>query len=460
MGAEGAGRGCATRTRIPGPDAERLKHEAGAEMDRIRIIGGQRLNGTIPISGAKNATLPLMIASLLTEDTLILEKVPRLADVIQLQRILGNHGVDVMIAGKRPGEDPNQGRTIHISAKEIVDTIAPYDLVSKMRASFWVVAPLLARMGEAKISMPGGCAIGTRPVDLLIMALEKLGAEIEIEGGYVIARARKGLRGGEIVFPKVTVGGTHTAVMAASLANGTTVIENAACEPEIGDVVECLNKMGARISGAGTSRIVVEGVPKLHGARHAVLPDRIEAGTYAMAVAMTGGDVILQNGRPELLQAALDVLSQTGATITPTNEGIRVVRNGAGLEPIEVSTAPFPGFPTDLQAQLMALMTCARGTSHITETIFENRFMHVQELVRLGAHIQLNGDTATIEGVDRLKGAPVMATDLRASVSLVIAALAAEGETMVNRVYHLDRGFERLEDKLARCGAAIERISA
>jgi UDP-N-acetylglucosamine 1-carboxyvinyltransferase len=429
-------------------------------MDRIRIIGGQRLNGTIPISGAKNATLPLMIASLLTEDTLILEKVPRLADVIQLQRILGNHGVDVMIAGKRPGEDPNQGRTIHISAKEIVDTTAPYDLVSKMRASFWVVAPLLARMGQAKVSMPGGCAIGTRPVDLLIMALEKLGAEIEIEGGYVIARARKGLRGGEIAFPKVTVGGTHTAVMAASLANGTTVIENAAREPEIGDVVECLNKMGAKISGAGTSRIVVEGVPKLHGARHAVLPDRIEAGTYAMAVAMTGGDVILQNARPGLFQAALDVLSQTGATITPTNEGIRVVRNGAGLAPIEVSTAPFPGFPTDLQAQLMALMTCAKGTSHITETIFENRFMHVQELVRLGAHIQLNGDTATIEGVDRLKGAPVMATDLRASVSLVIAALAADGETMVNRVYHLDRGFERLEDKLARCGAAIERISA
>jgi UDP-N-acetylglucosamine 1-carboxyvinyltransferase len=429
-------------------------------MDRIRIVGGQRLSGTIPISGAKNATLPLMIASLLTEDTLILEKVPRLADVIQLQRILGNHGVDVMIAGKRPGEDPNQGRTIHISAKEIVDTTAPYDLVSKMRASFWVVAPLLARMGEAKVSMPGGCAIGTRPVDLLIMALDRLGAEIEIEGGYVIARARKGLRGGEIAFPKVTVGGTHTAVMAASLANGTTVIENAAREPEIGDVVECLNKMGAKISGAGTSRIVVEGVPKLHGARHAVLPDRIEAGTYAMAVAMTGGDVVLQNARPELLQAALDVLSQTGATVTPTNEGIRVVRNGAGLEPIEVTTAPFPGFPTDLQAQLMALMTCAKGTSRITETIFENRFMHVQELVRLGAHIQLNGDTATIEGVDRLKGAPVMATDLRASVSLVIAALAAEGETMVNRVYHLDRGFERLEDKLARCGAAIERISA
>jgi UDP-N-acetylglucosamine 1-carboxyvinyltransferase len=429
-------------------------------MDRIRITGGQRLNGTIPISGAKNATLPLMIASLLTEDTLILDNVPRLADVIQLQRILGNHGVDVMIAGKRPGDDPNSGRTLHISAKHIVDTTAPYDLVSKMRASFWVVAPLLARMGEAKVSMPGGCAIGTRPVDLLIMALENLGAEIEIEGGYVIARAKKGLRGGEIVFPKVTVGGTHTALMAAALANGTTVIENAAREPEIGDVADCLNKMGAKITGAGTARIVVEGVAKLHGARHSVLPDRIETGTYAMAVAMTGGDVLLQNARPELLQAALDVLAQTGATITPTNEGIRVARNGSGLEPVEVSTAPFPGFPTDLQAQLMALMTRAKGTSRITETIFENRFMHVQELARLGAHIHLDGETATIEGVQRLMGAPVMATDLRASVSLVIAGLAAEGETMVNRVYHLDRGFERVEDKLARCGAAIERISA
>jgi len=429
-------------------------------MDRIRIVGGQRLNGTIPISGAKNATLPLMIASLLTEDTLILDNVPRLADVIQLQRILGNHGVDVMIAGKRPGDDPNSGRTLHISAKHIVDTTAPYDLVSKMRASFWVVAPLLARMGEAKVSMPGGCAIGTRPVDLLIMALEKLGADIEIEGGYVIARAKKGLRGGEINFPKVTVGGTHTALMAAALANGTTVIENAACEPEIGDVADCLNKMGARITGAGTSRIVVEGVAKLHGARHTVLPDRIETGTYAMAVAMTGGDVLLQNARPELLQVALDVLTQSGAIIMPTNEGIRVARNGSGLNPVEVTTAPFPGFPTDLQAQLMALMTLAKGTSHITETIFENRFMHVQELARLGAHIHLDGETATIEGVERLMGAPVMATDLRASVSLVIAGLAAEGETMVNRVYHLDRGFERVEEKLARCGAAIERISA
>jgi UDP-N-acetylglucosamine 1-carboxyvinyltransferase len=429
-------------------------------MDRIRIVGGQRLNGAIPISGAKNATLPLMIASLLTEDTLILDNAPRLADVELLQRILGNHGVDVMIAGKRPGDDPNAGRTLHISAKHIIDTTAPYELVSRMRASFWVVAPLLARMGEAKVSMPGGCAIGTRPVDLLIMALEKLGAEIEIEGGYVIARTRKGLRGGDIVFPKVTVGGTHTAMMAAALANGTTVIENAAREPEIGDVADCLNKMGAKISGAGTARIVVDGVARLHGARHAVLPDRIETGTYAMAVAMTGGDVLLQNARPELLQAALDVLAQSGTTITPTNEGIRVTRNGADLAPVTVSTAPFPGFPTDLQAQLMALMTRADGTSHITETIFENRFMHVQELVRLGAHIQLDGETATIEGVKQLTGAPVMATDLRASVSLVIAALAAEGETMVNRVYHLDRGFERVEDKLARCGAQIERLSA
>ena len=428
-------------------------------MDRIRIVGGQRLNGAIPISGAKNATLPLMIASLLTEDTLILDNVPRLVDVIQLQRILGNHGVDITIAGKRPGDDPNSGRTLHISAKTIVDTTAPYELVSKMRASFWVVAPLVARMGEAKVSLPGGCAIGTRPVDLLIMALEKLGVDIEIEGGYVIARAKKGLRGAKIVFSKVTVGGTHTALMAAALARGTTVIENAAREPEIGDVADCLNKMGAKISGAGSSRIVVEGVARLHGARHSVLPDRIETGTYAMAVAMTGGDVLLQNARPELLQAALDVLVQAGVTVTPTNEGIRIARNGARLDPVEVTTAPFPGFPTDLQAQLMALMTRAKGTSHITEAIFENRFMHVQELARLGAHIQLDGETATIEGVERLKGAPVMATDLRASVSLVIAGLAAEGETMVNRVYHLDRGFERLEDKLANCGAAIERIS-
>jgi UDP-N-acetylglucosamine 1-carboxyvinyltransferase len=428
-------------------------------MDRIRITGGRTLNGTIPISGAKNATLPLMIASLLTDQTLVLENVPRLADVGLLQRILGNHGVDVMVGGKRPGETQYNGQTLHISAAHIVDTTAPYELVSRMRASFWVIAPLVARVGEARVSMPGGCAIGTRPVDLLIMVLEKLGAEIEIDGGYVVARSRNGLKGGEIVFPKVTVGGTHTALMAASLARGSTVIENAAREPEIADVAACLNKMGAKISGAGTSRIVVEGVPKLSGARHSVLPDRIETGTYAMAVAMTGGDVVLENARPELLQTGLDVIAEAGVAIVPTNTGIRVTRNGTGIAPVEVTTAPFPGFPTDLQAQLMALMSRAKGTSRITETIFENRFMHVQELARLGARIHLEGETATIEGVDRLKGAPVMATDLRASVSLVIAALAAEGETMVNRVYHLDRGFERLEDKLSACGAAIERIS-
>ena len=428
-------------------------------MDRIRIVGGNKLNGTIPISGAKNAALPLMIAALLTDETLILENVPRLADVALLQRILGNHGVDIMSAGKRPGDHEYQGQTLHISAANIVDTTAPYELVSKMRASFWVIAPLVARMKEARVSLPGGCAIGTRPVDLLIMALEKLGAEIAIDGGYVIAKAPNGLRGAEIEFPKVTVSGTHVALMAAALANGTTVITNAACEPEIADVADCLNKMGAKISGAGTTRIVIEGVSKLNGARHTVLPDRIETGTYAMAVAMTGGDVQLAGARPELLQSALDVLTEAGATITPNNEGIRVTRNGAGINPVKVETAPFPGFPTDLQAQLMALMARAKGASHITETIFENRFMHVQELARFGARISLDGETAIIEGVPKLKGAPVMATDLRASVSLVIAALAAEGETMVNRIYHLDRGFERLEEKLSACGATIERIS-
>jgi UDP-N-acetylglucosamine 1-carboxyvinyltransferase len=428
-------------------------------MDRIRIVGGRPLRGTIPISGAKNATLPLMIASLLTEDTLVLENVPRLADVSQLQRILGNHGVDITLNGKRPGDGEYQGQTLSLSAKNIVDTTAPYELVSKMRASFWVIGPLVARMGEARVSMPGGCAIGTRPVDLLIMALARLGADIEIDGGYVVARAAKGLKGGEIRFPKVTVSGTHTAIMAASLAHGSTLIENAACEPEVVDLADCLNQMGARISGAGTPRIVIEGVARLGGARHRVLPDRIETGTYAMAAAMTGGDVLLEGARPELLQSALDLLTQAGIGVTATNQGVRISRNGSAIAPVEVSTAPFPGFPTDLQAQLMALMTCANGVSRITETIFENRFMHVQELARLGARIHLDGETASIEGIERLKGAPVMATDLRASVSLVIAGLAAEGETIVNRVYHLDRGFERLEEKLGRCGAEIERLS-
>ncbi len=429
-------------------------------MDRIRIVGGARLNGIIPISGAKNAALPLMIASLLTEGTLTLENLPRLADVSQLARILANHGVDYTIEGKRHGDSETQGQTVHLSARQIVDTTAPYDLVSRMRASFWVLAPLVARMGEARVSLPGGCAIGTRPVDLLLMAMERLGAKIDIDNGYAVARARGGLKGAEIDFPKVTVGGTHTALMGASLAHGTSVIHNAACEPEIVDLADCLVKMGARIKGAGTKTIEVTGVTRLNGARHAVLPDRIETGTYAMAVAMTGGDVLLQGARAELLQSALDVVAQTGATITETNEGVRVYRNGGAIQPVNVTTDPFPGFPTDLQAQLMALVTRAEGTSRITETIFENRFMHVAELARFGAHIRLDGDTAIIEGVEKLTGAPVMATDLRASVSLVIAALAAVGETMVNRVYHLDRGFEALEKKLGACGAQIERISS
>jgi UDP-N-acetylglucosamine 1-carboxyvinyltransferase len=427
-------------------------------MDRIRIRGGAPLNGLIPISGAKNAALPLMIASLLTEDTLELGNVPRLADISSLLRIMSNFGVDHSIAGRRPGQSTETGQTIRLTAKSIIDTCAPYELVSTMRASFWVIAPLLARFGHAKVSMPGGCAIGTRPVDLLIMALAKLGAAIEIDSGYVVATAPKGLKGAEIDFPKVTVGGTHVALMAATLADGTTLIRNAAREPEVVDLAECLIKMGAKIQGAGTSEIVVEGVSRLNGASHDVLPDRIETGTYAMAVAMTGGDVVLENTRPELLQFALDVLEQSGAQVTPTHGGVRIRRNGNGIQAVDVTTDPFPGFPTDLQAQFMALMTRASGTSRIRETIFENRFMHVQELARLGANIRLDGDSAYVEGVPGLKGAPVMATDLRASVSLVIAGLVAEGDTTINRVYHLDRGFEALEAKLARCGAEIERL--
>ena len=427
-------------------------------MDRIKIRGGAKLNGVIPISGAKNAALPLMIASLMTDQTLTLENLPRLADVSQLARILGNHGVDYSIDGKRVGEETASGQTAHLRARTIVDTTAPYELVSRMRASFWVIAPLLARMGEARVSLPGGCAIGTRPVDLLLMALEKLGAAIEIDSGYAVARAPKGLLGAEIEFPKVTVGGTHVALIAASTAQGSTLISNAAREPEVVDLADCLSKMGARIRGAGTSKIEIHGVPRLNGAHHRVLPDRIEAGTYATAAAMTGGDILLEGVSEDLLQRPLEALEKSGATVTSDNRGVRVRRNGAGIDPIDIATAPFPGFPTDLQAQFMALMTRAHGTSRITETIFENRFMHVQELARLGAHIKLEGDTAVVEGVKRLRGAPVMATDLRASVSLVIAALAAEGETIVNRVYHLDRGFERLEEKLGACGADITRI--
>ena len=377
--------------------------------------------GTIPISGAKNAALPLMIASLLTDETLTLENVPRLRDVQQLFHILSNHGTDWSVEGKRAGQDDMTGQTVHLCARAIVDTTAPYELVSTMRASFWVIGPLVARMGVARVSLPGGCAI-----DL----------------------------------PRVSVGATHTLMMAATLARGETLITNAAREPEVVDLANCLIAMGAKIEGAGTSEISIQGVERLRGARHRVLPDRIETGTYAMAVAMTGGDVTLEHARGDLLTAALATLERAGAEITETNRGLRIRRNGAGIAAVDVATEPFPGFPTDLQAQFMALMTTARGTSRITETIFENRFMHVQELARLGARITLSGQMARIEGVDRLKGAPVMATDLRASVSLVIAGLVAEGETTINRVYHLDRGFERLEDKLGRCGADIERISS
>ncbi|WP_075214985.1 UDP-N-acetylglucosamine 1-carboxyvinyltransferase [Mongoliimonas terrestris] len=428
-------------------------------MDKIRIVGGNALTGTIPISGAKNAALPLMIASLLTDETLTLENVPRLADVNLLTRILVNHGVDYALNGKRAGEDALTGQTVSLTARSITDTTAPYDLVSKMRASFWVIGPLLARMHGCRVSLPGGCAIGTRPVDLFLMGLADLGADIEVDAGYVVAKAPNGLKGGRVVFPKVSVGATHTLMMAATLARGETVLENAAREPEVVDLARCLTAMGARIEGAGTSTIRIDGVDRLRGARHRVVSDRIEAGTYAMAVAMTGGDVLLEGAEADLLAGPLDTLRQVGAEISQTNRGIRVKRNGHGIHAADVETQPFPGFPTDLQAQFMALMTRAKGTSRITETIFENRFMHVQELARFGARIHLDGQVATVEGVERLTGAPVMATDLRASVSLVIAGLAAEGETIVNRVYHLDRGFERLEEKIGRCGAVVERIS-
>ncbi len=428
-------------------------------MDRIRIIGGQPLNGVIPISGAKNAALPLTIASLLSSETLTLKNVPNLADVNLLTRILRNHGVDLSVDGKRAGSNGYLGETFHLTARDIVDTTAPYDMVSRMRASFWVLGPLLGRCGEAKVSLPGGCAIGTRPVDLHLMGLEALGADIRIDNGYVLAKAPGGLKGARVIFPKVSVGATHNVLMAAVLAKGETVLENAAREPEIGDLATCLNKMGARIEGIGTSTLHIQGVTNLEGATHTVLPDRIETGTFAMAVAATGGEVLLKDTSIDLLESAINILIEAGVEITPEEGGIRVRQMNGGPSPVSVETQPFPGFPTDLQAQLMALMTRAEGTSTIRETIFENRFMHVQELARLGADIQLNGELATIRGRTQLKGAEVMATDLRASVSLVIAGLVAEGETTISRVYHLDRGFERLEEKLRNCGASIERLA-
>ena len=428
-------------------------------MDRIRITGGHKLEGMIPISGAKNAALPLMIASLLTPETLTLKNVPNLADVNLLARILRNHGVDLAVDGKRANGGAHLGETFHLTARDIVDTTAPYEMVSRMRASFWVLGPLVARCRQARVSMPGGCAIGTRPVDLHLQGLKALGAEIEIDAGYVVAKAPRGLRGARVIFPKVSVGATHNVLMASVLAKGETVIENAAREPEIADVARCLVAMGAKIEGVGTTTLHIQGVAGLEGARHAVLPDRIETGTFAMAVAATGGDVLLQGAQIEDLESAMNVLTDSGVSVKATPDGIKVKRNGAGIGAVSVETQPFPGFPTDLQAQLMALMTRADGTSTIRETIFENRFMHVQELVRLGADIHMHGDIATVRGVKRLTGAQVMATDLRASVSLVIGGLMAEGETMINRVYHLDRGFERLEEKLGRCGAQIERIT-
>lgn len=428
-------------------------------MDRIKIVGGRELRGTIPISGAKNAALPLMIASLLTSDRLTLKNVPNLADVNLLARILRHLGVDSAVDGKRAGDRAVLGETFHFTARDIVDTVAPYEMVSRMRASFWVLGPLIARMHKARVSLPGGCAIGTRPVDLHLSGLRELGAKIEIDGGDVVAEAPGGLKGARITFPKVSVGATHNVLLAAALAKGESLIENAAREPEVGDVAVCLTKMGAKIEGIGSSTLHVQGADRLDGAVHTVLPDRIETGTFACAVAATGGEVVLTGTKHELLKTALEVLQQTETTVEDVADGIRIARNGASIRPISVETQPFPGFPTDLQAQIMALMTRADGTSVIRETIFENRFMHVQELARLGADIQLHGDTATIKGVPGLRGAQVMATDLRASVSLVIAALMAEGETMINRVYHLDRGFEQLEQKLSNCGADVQRVT-
>jgi UDP-N-acetylglucosamine 1-carboxyvinyltransferase len=428
-------------------------------MDTIHIRGGHRLNGTIPISGAKNAALPLMIAALLTDETLRLTNVPRLTDVRTLSRLLGVLGTKVEHSESING-GALHGDIYALTTPDILSTLAPYEIVSQIRATFWVLGPLLARCRVAKVSLPGGCAIGARPVDLYLKGLQKMGAEIELEEGYVIAKAPDGLKGAMIRSPIVSVGATHTLLMAATLADGETVLENAAREPEITDLAHCLVAMGAKIEGIGTSTLRIEGVERLHGATHNVVADRIEAGTYAIAAAMTGGDVVLEGALPETFEAALSVIRAAGAHVETQQGQIRVMRNGARLQATDVVTQVFPGFPTDLQAQFMALMTMADGESEITETIFENRFMHVQELARFGARIALHGDKALVHGVERLTGAPVMASDLRASAALVIAALAAEGETVINRVYHLDRGFDRMEEKLSACGADIWRAKA
>ena len=426
-------------------------------MDRIRINGGVSLKGEIVISGAKNAALPLMAASLLTEDTLILGNLPHLNDLTTLANVLVQHGVEIHMNG-RAANGGHAGRVLEMTARRIVNTRAPYDLVRKMRASVLVLGPLLAREGHAEVSLPGGCAIGARPVDLHLHGLEALGAEITLAEGYVEAKARDGLRGATVEFPTVSVGATENLLMAATLAEGETRLVNAAREPEIVDLANCLTAMGAEIQGAGDETIVVRGVERLHGAEHSVLPDRIETGTYAMAAAITDGEIDLLEARGEHLEAVIAVLRQAGVAIEETNRGLRASRANGSLKAVSLTTEPYPGFPTDLQAQITALMTTAEGESRIAETIFENRFMHVPELCRMGASIEIDGNTAVVHGPARLKGAPVMATDLRASVSLVLAGLAAEGETILNRVYHLDRGYERLEEKLAACGADIERI--
>ena len=424
-------------------------------MDRIRIRGGQRLEGAIAVSGAKNAALKLMAASLLTAEPLILRNVPRLADVRAMAELLRSFGVEIAMTW---GADLGEGDTFRLEARKITSAFASYDIVRKMRASFQVLAPLLARHGEAKVSLPGGCAIGARPVNLHLDALTQMGARVDLVDGYVVARAKDWLKGAEIVFPSVSVGATETALMAATLARGTTIITNAAREPEIADLGRCLIAMGARITGLGSAQLTIEGVTVLHGAEHEVMPDRIEAGTYAIATAIAGGDVELRGARRDTIAALLERLERTGTEVRDMPAGIALKVNGGRPVSVDLSTAPFPGFPTDLQAQFMALMTIANGTSTIRETIFENRFMHVPELGRLGADIRVEGDVAIVRGVERLKGAPVMATDLRASVSLVLAGLAAQGETIVNRVYHLDRGFDRLEEKLSQVGADIARI--
>ncbi len=426
-------------------------------MDKIRIRGGRPIEGEIPISGAKNAALKVMAASLLTADTLRLINLPHLADITTLANVLAQHGVEIHMNGA-VGNGGHAGRVLELTAREITGTRAPYDLVRKMRASVLVLGPLVARVGHAEVSLPGGCAIGTRPVDLHLKGLTALGAEVELRDGYIHARAPKGLRGAEVVFPLVSVGATENVLMAATLAKGETRIVNAAREPEIGDLADCLVKMGARIEGIGTDTLTIQGVERLGAAEHTIAPDRIEAGTYAMAAAITGGEVELIGARADHLSTLVEVLGRAGVAVSETERGLHVARANGRIKGVDVMTEPFPGFPTDLQAQFMALMSVAEGASMITETIFENRFMHVPEMCRMGANINVHGASAMVRGRTKLTGAEVMATDLRASVSLVLAALAAEGESIINRVYHLDRGYEGLEAKLAACGADIERI--